>query len=335
MVTIKDLAKFLDISPSTVSIVMRGNGDARKISKATQERILEAAKKLGYTPNVQAKLLRSTVEKNSIITLFWASDLRPYALTRFLSSLQNSLIQYNYPLEIIVKPYQASMLANVMTESVLLGTNGAIICNTTEEDMLYLESTSFRIPIVLYNRYSDKYPAINMDDTRIGELPAKVFISHGKKKPALLYSKASFNGMNIRTNVFLYELYNSDIKDTVIFQVPDTCEGGYSGGVYLSELEPLPDCLLCTSDSIAYGALKAFHDYGVAVPDDIEIISVGNGSVDTEIYSVPSLSVINLPMEKMADACLQRLYRSMTKMDDTVDSISFPVSYIARESCPE
>jgi len=100
-------------------------------------------------------------------------------------------------------------------------------------------------------------------------------------------------------------------------------------------LFPLPDCLLCTSDSIALGALKAFYQKGILIPDQLEIISIGNGNRETEEFSIPSLSVIKLPMEEMADACLQRLYRMLSTFDNTVDSIEFPIQYIARESCPE
>lgn len=44
MVTLKDIAQYTQLSPSTVSIVLKGNGDARKIKKETQTIVLEAAK---------------------------------------------------------------------------------------------------------------------------------------------------------------------------------------------------------------------------------------------------------------------------------------------------
>ena len=56
MVTLKDIAQYTQLSPSTVSIVLKGNGDARKIKKETQTIVLEAAKKLGYKS-------RSTIAK--------------------------------------------------------------------------------------------------------------------------------------------------------------------------------------------------------------------------------------------------------------------------------
>lgn len=57
--------------------------------------------------------------------------------------------------------------------------------------------------------------------------------------------------------------------------VNDSMDGGYEGAMRLSSMNPLPDCLLCTSDNIALGALKAFHQKGIRIPEDIEMISVG------------------------------------------------------------
>ena len=70
MATIKDIAARLELSPSTVSIVLKGNGDKRKIKKETQHRILETARELGYKPNIQAKILRGSLSAKSNISLY-------------------------------------------------------------------------------------------------------------------------------------------------------------------------------------------------------------------------------------------------------------------------
>ena len=96
----------------------------------------------------------------------------------------------------------------------------------------------------------------------------------------------------------------------------------------------LPDCLLCSSDNIALGALKAFHDKGIQIPQQIELISIGNGSKELEEFSTPSLSVVSLPMEAMADACLTRISRAITELSLVPDSREFSAEYISRESSP-
>lgn len=335
MVTLKDIAQYTQLSLSTVSIVLKGNGDARKIKKETQTIVLEAAKKLGYKPNVQARVLRGGSPNRMIITLFWASDIRIHMLSRFINGLQDSLVQNNYPCDLQIKPYVNDRLHEALTDQTILASNGMIICNPSETDMEFLENLDAGIPIVLYNRYSDKYATINMDDHTIGELSAKIFAKHQKHNPAMLKSPATFNGMNIRTNIFEFTAIENGMTPPVTVQITDSMEGGYKGALKLCSLPQLPDCLFCTSDSIALGALKAFHEKGIQIPEQLEIISVGNGNPDQEEYAIPSLSVISLPMENMAAACLRTVYTFLSNGEYNASTFELPISYIARESCPE
>ena len=109
----------------------------------------------------------------------------------------------------------------------------------------------------------------------------------------------------------------------------------YEGALQLCSLEVLPDCLFCASDNIALGALKAFHQKGVRIPEDIEIISVGNGNPDQQEFAIPSLSVISLPMEDMAAACLRTVYTFLSTGEYNTSTTEFPIHYVPRESCRE
>ncbi|WP_026511357.1 LacI family DNA-binding transcriptional regulator [Butyrivibrio sp. LC3010] len=334
MVTIKDIAKYTSLSPSTVSIVLRGMGEKRKISEATIEKVMSAAQKMGYTPNMQSKLLRSNLKGYPVITLLWDSSIRQYNLLRFLDGLHNSILKNDYHFELQIKPYSINHLDEAITERTLLGTNGLIICNASESDIAFLENNDFNIPIVLYNRYSAKYPTITMNDKDIGRIPAEVFIRHGNKRPAILTSETNFKGMNIRENTFCSVLNEHGINDISKVIVSDTLAGGYEGGTRLAGLSSLPDCLFCTSDTLAIGALKAFHEKNISIPDHIEIISIGSGPRDLEEYSIPSLSVVSLPMEAMADACLARISSAIATFNYSPDTKEFSSEYLVRESCP-
>lgn len=334
MATIKDIAAQLELSPSTVSIVLKGNGDKRKIKKETQQRILETARELGYKPNIQAKILRGSLSAKSNISLYWVSDNRIHLLSRFLKGLQTAIIENDYQFQLSIVPYENNHLGDILTQESVLATNAIIICNPSEADMAYLENNDFHLPIVLYNRYSKKYSTVTMDDKTIGLLPAQIFSAHGKKHPALLKSPATFSGMNIRTNVFEFHVNESGMERPVAITVDDTMPGGYQGALTLCDLKPLPDCLFCTSDSIALGALKAFYEKGIRIPEQIELISVGNGRPEQEEYCVPSLSVVSLPLEDMAKECLKILSESLRTFNNVPKSTAFPTPYVARESCP-
>ncbi|MFV0467167.1 MAG: LacI family DNA-binding transcriptional regulator [Lachnospiraceae bacterium] len=331
--TLKDVSLLAKVSMSTVSIVLRGNGDIRKISKVTQEKVYDAAQRLNYTTNIQAKALRGGMTSNAVIMLFWATDFRLQILTRFFSGLQTSILNNNYPCEIQIKPYTTDHLEESLDQRVQNTCNGIIVCNPSEKDMVFLESTQISIPTVLYNRFSNKYSTVHMDDATIGQIPAEIFAKHLKKRPAVFRAPATFENMNIRTSTFEKFSKKNGMKTPIVIDVENSMKGGFTGVEKLCSLDPFPDCLFCTSDFIALGALKALHRNNILVPDRIEVISIGNGNPDNVEYSIPSLSVIGLPIEEMAASCLEYVYLNITSFEKNAFSKEFPVHYIARESC--
>ncbi len=336
MLTLKELAAHVGVSPSTVSVVLRGESKERKISKKTQDKIWNAVQELGYQPNIAARRLRNQSEEQSLtIALFWVNDFRASMLARFLRALQTAVLQSFQKCEIIICPYRNDQLS---TESLLKGLNlfnAAIVCNASQADMAFLENTDFYIPIVLYNRHSQKFCTVNVDDTQMGMLPAKVFSSRGHRKMAVLTSWSAFMGMDIRTKSFL-ETGTENLMETIaIIEQENSMAGGFKGAQELCALPDRPDCIFCASDAMALGALRAFHNANIRVPEDIEIISVGNGDQEQEEYSFPALSVVRLPMEEMAVSCFDLLLDLVNNQIKPPHSVELPIVYIPRESCGE
>ena len=77
MVTIKDVASFAQVSPTTVSLIINGKAEERRISPLTCERVMQAMNILGYQPNLSARRLRSNEKLRPIIAFLLAHGL-PY-----------------------------------------------------------------------------------------------------------------------------------------------------------------------------------------------------------------------------------------------------------------
>ena len=92
MSTIKDIAREAGVSIATVSIVLNGKGQERKISKETQERIYTIASQLNYVPNQSAKKLRATQRNSYAIAFFWATDFRINYLARITLGIQKAIM---------------------------------------------------------------------------------------------------------------------------------------------------------------------------------------------------------------------------------------------------
>ena len=330
MATIKELAREAGVSPSTVSIVLRGKAEERKISKKTQENVWAAARKLNYQTNVTARRLRAQGEENIVIAVFWASDFRAMMMVRFLRGLQEGLLKSEKKCEFVILPYHNDKLSESLKS--LVNYNAAIVCNASDVDMDYLEENDFTVPVVLYNRHSSKYCTVNVDDTKLGGIPAEIFAARKHKNAAIMVSDSIFKGMDTRINTFTKKAEQAGLEVIKIHE-DNSMAGGYEGGKKVCELDPRPDCLFCLSDFLAVGALRAFYQAGIKVPQEMEIISVGNGERELEEYTFVSLSVVHLPMEKMAESCLSLALDVLLHKVEPPFSIELPVVYRVRESC--
>ncbi len=334
--TIKDVAERAGVSTSTVSIVLNNKGQERKISEKTQKKIWDVIREMGYHPNVVAGTLRSNLEERFTyyITIFWTSDERDRIMIRFLRGLQEQIMENNLNCELIIKPYINGQLQEAMTERVLKMCHGIILCNASEQDMEFIDSVDLGKPMVIYNRYSDNYCSVNIDDQNLGEYAARAFIENKCKKILMLSSPARFKGMEIRKEAFENYLFSYHVSKPYLVTGKDTISSGYGliNKVMQDQIEF--DSVFCSSDAIAIGAVRALHEKGVKIPKDVKVIAVGNGDDEQEIYAIPSLSVAKVPIEEMGKKCIILLYDILKFRQKEIMRIKVPVEYIARESCP-
>lgn len=299
MANIKDVANLAGVSISTVSIILNGKAQERKISKETQKKVADAIKELKYQPNLSAKKLRNSEEKKTI-ALFWTTDFREAMLARFLTGLHKQIKTMDLNYDVVIYPYQNDQLYK---ETVLQQTSsfhGAIIANASVKDLDYLNSFVPLIPIVLYNRELDNYSGVIVDDEMIGKIAGN--LCQQFNQIALIRAPYIFNGMMIRDNSFLSNHFqNINIYDVKNQNIDDGFQ--LAKNIDFDKI----DAIFTPSDNIAYGIMHYCYLHQISIPDDVSIISVGNGLPQYANYSNPALTVIEIPMEDMATRCLKIL----------------------------
>ena len=130
MSTVKEIAKQTGYSLSTVSIVLRVQGDARSISKKTQVKIIKAAKDMGYTPNISARRLRKS-EKKYTVVVYWPTDYRAGLVFRFLQGIYGYIGRVSSKYEVIIYPYAPNTLKNFATAMNLSSYSAAVAVSYT------------------------------------------------------------------------------------------------------------------------------------------------------------------------------------------------------------
>lgn len=335
MSTIKDVATLAGVSVSTVSIILNGKAKDRKISEETQTKILEAIKALNYRPNVSAKKLRTNNHKEYTIGVYWASDFRTNFLARLITGIQSEILTYKYPVNIVICPYKNNYLH---LEKGLANGNtfdAAIIANTSVADMEFLNSTVPKMPVVLYNRYSEQYNTVTIDNFDAGKKAAMLFINNQITDIGVVLFKDSYLAMSVRSQGFIDTCNKHSIK------IPDekiiTTENSILGGVLAAEmflkLKDRPKAIFCDSDSLAQGMLHVLNNHHINVPQDLAIIAIGLGSPEANKYSTPPLTVVEIPIEKIAAECVKLILGVLEHTIDTPTHISYDTDLIIRDSC--
>jgi len=328
MATIKQIAEISGFSPTTVSIVLRGKANERHISEETRTKILETAQQLGYRANIAARRLRTNKSSSVVVSVFMALDQRSYAMMRFLRGLQSAAIERD--LELVVHSYKSGSL-HLYREAIELN-NCVIICNASKDDLQFLERTSFAVPIVLFFRTSKKYNSVSVNLANVGKMAAETFARHGNKHVAVLAAPSYFSGLDQCISQLTKTAKDNKMTVTIIDETHDA-QGGYNGGNAMCKMAFMPDCIFCVSSIMILGALRAFEQQNIKIPEQVELITMGTENPELEEYASVAISSISVPIELMARECIKLLFLQLDDPFDEPCVVEVPVAYHARESC--
>ena len=264
-VNTSQLASILNLSPSTVSLVLNGHGNKMRISKATQERVLETARQYGIQPKAHNSRLSKTDDKNK---RYFITVMSPYlkgvknVLGSIIYGLQEVILEERLPIEIIFHPYYQGELRNCKKHLSSSYPDGAIITGLSDDDVEFLLERDFDIPIVLYNRATEKYSSVYVDDYDAGKQVASIFCDKGLKNVALITPHLKSKSSSLRQLGFLDGCRNFDMNIEPYHMQEDELnyDGGYRAAVRLLEHKVLPSALFIVIDNMAPGAVKALKE---------------------------------------------------------------------------
>lgn len=323
-VQIKEIARQLNISPSTVSIVLNGRGDKLRISRDTQKRVLDAAKEFNYQPNIYARRLRRAGGRDAgrIVAIFWNSRYTE-DLGKFFKGASATIAKNDYSIEFMLQLFDADCLGKLRDSMSSQKYNGIIVCAPSDSDLDFLCGTALDVPLVLSNRSNSKYSGIYTDNFATGVNCAKLFAANGHKKVGLIGVSGKGSGTTIRRFGFMNECerLGIEVRDDWIAESPDyDITGGYKCAMRILECGRRPTGLFILTDTQALGAAIALKEKKVRVPEDMEILAYGNSDM-FDIMS-PKISSVAVSRELMAESAVNLL---MTKIEN---NITEPISKI-------
>lgn len=302
---IKDVAKYANVSVATVSRVFNGTG---AVAEQTKKDILEAARLLGYSPNLLGKNLR---EKKTRIVLVMLSSLANTFCSKVVHGIEREAAKSGYHIMICatggVRESEEVYLNFVRNKLA----DGMIILNSSLSETEMREYSAL-FPIVQCSEYSDTKttPFVSVDNRAAAYDAVNRLIQNGRKKIAYMGVDNGLISSRLRM-----EGYRAALADAgLAFDERLVLCGNYG---YRNAIRVMKDflkknisfdALFAISDRMAAGAITALREAGICVPKDVGVIGFDN--TDITYMFEPTISTVAQPQNEMGE-CAFRLLSSL------------------------
>lgn len=330
MTTLKELARQLNVSVSTVSRALNGK---KGVSDALRSRIVKLADKWGYYPDSNATAL--VKKRTGVLGVVIPRETEFIFTTTFFSHIlmgANSAAVdagYNILLSTGVEKDFTSLYYRKQVD-------GLLVIGNRVNDKKVLELEGSGIPNVLVPGFPEgegpDLVTVNGEIFKSVKRTVNYLCSLGHKRIAFIYGAptSKFSIVRLRAlreamaenNVVVDERYliASD------FSVRETAR---ITGKLLNMTDP-PTALLTINDSAALGALQEIERHGLTIPDDISFVVVGGSDV-LEGHN-PPITAIRIPIVDIGKKAVELLIRQIDGKSIHVRRYTFPTDLIVRES---
>jgi LacI family transcriptional regulator len=330
-VTIYDLARVLNISPSTVS---RGLKDNPIIRKETAAKIKSEAHKMGYQRNKFASNLR---QKHTNTLGVVVPKLNSYFMATVISGMEKVTNQFGFGLIISQSQEEESReisCINTLFNSRVDGFLVSLAYDTKNLDHFKVLQNK-NIPIVFFDRIMecDGCQSVVIDNFRAGYEATSHLIDQGCHNIIHI-------GGNLLRNVYYdrFRGYKQALADSgIIFNqnsviISDLTEqAGIAAAKKILKMKPLPDGIFSTSDTTAVSVIIELRKSGVKIPEDISIVGFNNDPISQVIE--PNLTTINYPAREMGEIAATSLINKLKgNQPDNLSTIVLKHNLIIRKS---
>ncbi|MDR0718316.1 MAG: LacI family transcriptional regulator [Treponema sp.] len=293
-VTILDVAKLADVSPSTVSHALNGK---RPVSTATKERVLSAIEALGYTPSYNASHLR---KGNSGIIGCYTVDITETFSHEIVKGIERGLTGSGLSMLFVSGVEFGNDFSRAYRFLLSHDIDGLLLCNhipTVLDTFTVTKNSS--IPMIAINMKLDDVPSVFPDNFNGGIIAAEHLYASGMRCPGMICGPEYRHSVEQRLKGFqrrVMELGLEFTSDHYMFG-EYTYEQGYEAASRLMKTVPRIDGIFCANDYIAAGAINRLTEMGYKIPHDIRIIGFDNRDF-ARFWPIP-ISTFEQPLEEM------------------------------------
>ncbi|HPE86165.1 MAG: LacI family DNA-binding transcriptional regulator [Bacteroidales bacterium] len=314
-ITIKDIAKRLGVSPSTVSRALKDHPD---ISYNTRKAVQELANILGYKPNEVALSLRTSQSK--IIGVI-VPEIVHHFFSSIISGIEEVANEAGYYI-MIFQTNESYKKELVYSQTLISSRIDGLIVSFSKETTDFEHFKSFvknTIPIVLFDRITDELEAdkVMSDDLKGAYMMVEHLIQQGCRHIAHFGSPNYLNISQSRLQGYknALEKYQLPFDEKLVFK----CDN-YEDSILLTHKifsqKLHPDALFAVNDLTAAGAIMALRKLGIKVPEEVAVAGYTNALVG-KVVDPPLSTVDQHGFEMGREAARMLLHRLRKNKADT------------------
>lgn len=298
-VTIYDVAKALNISPSTVS---RGLKDHPHIRKETKKNIIAVAKEMGYQQNKFASNLR---QKHTNTIGVVVPKLNSYFMAAVIAGVEKVTSQNGYGL--IISQSQESWKKELSCISTLFNSRVDGLLVSLAFDTKNLDHFNILlnkdIPVVFFDRVADcnGCMSIVIDNYKAGYEATSHLIEQGCNRIVHIGGNLLRNVYSDRFRGYKQALADNRIEFDQHLVIISNMNGqaGTDAAKKILKMVPRPDGIFTSNDSSAVAAIVELERAGVTIPDEIAVVGFNNEPISKVIK--PNLTTIDYPAREIGE----------------------------------
>ncbi|MCE4553937.1 LacI family DNA-binding transcriptional regulator [Roseateles cellulosilyticus] len=325
---LSEVAKLAGVAPITASRAIRGEG---YVSEEARARIMEAAAKLNYAPDMVARRMRG--EKSRLIGIF-VNNFGSLVLHEITKEISHEARARGYDILLfsaerfdgVDRAGTRDMLANLCA--------GLILPMPNVEDGYLAELERRQLPCVFVNFDARPMalPVVVVENRNGARLAVEHLLSLGHRRIAFIAGSPYTGQSGERQAAYVDALNAAGIAVDPALIVPGRFvqTGGHAATQQLLDLLDPPTAIFAANDEMAFGAIDAIHSRGLRVPADISVIGFDDIATSSHIH--PPLTTLRQPLAKLSASAVGELVALIEGRGVEPRRIALPLELIVRES---
>jgi LacI family transcriptional regulator len=346
-VNLKMLAEHLQLSQTTISLVLNNSPSAKSIPQETRQRVLDAAEKLNYRPNYFARSLR---QSKSMSVGVLAPDLSEGYFTRVMSGVVEELTRARYFYFTACHDWRPDLMEEYPRMLVERAVDGFLLLNTPAE-------LEVPVPVVAISAHGKESGVthIVLDHLKAAEMALGHLYKLGHRRIAFMRGPKEIPDSEFRWDGIEQAAQALGLQlDTNLVTRIDSGDGSngngsgsWSGKTGHHPMSPeigyVPmkkllgatrdfTAVFCFNDIAAIGAIRALTEAGLRVPADVSV--VGFDDIQSAAFCTPSLTTVRQPLNEMGKRGARILLERIADPEKTelVDEVVIEPELVVRES---